>query len=144
MHLEYDNEIRPTKLIKGEGLEKMMTDSHCDSLELNVLASQPNQLNAKVQVMPDFSVSPWYADIVYVLQNLQPPVGLSKTRARSAKLKAVKFCILNQYLYWKDHSGVLLSCLMENEAQQIEKEFHEGDCGRHHSWKVTANKIMRA
>ena len=23
------------------------------------------------------------------------------------------------------------------------KEFHEGDCGGHHSWKVTANKILR-
>ena len=24
------------------------------------------------------------------------------------------------------------------------KEFHEGDCGGHHSWKVTTNKILRA
>ena len=30
--LEYDIEIKPTKLVKGQGLEKMMTDSHCDSL----------------------------------------------------------------------------------------------------------------
>ena len=30
--LEYDIEIKPTKLIKGQGLAKMMTDSHCDSL----------------------------------------------------------------------------------------------------------------
>ena len=33
--LEYDIEIKPTKLIKGKGLAKMMTDSHCDSLHLN-------------------------------------------------------------------------------------------------------------
>ena len=79
----------------------MMTDSNCDSLKLNFLSCQLNQLDTEVQVMPDFSISPWYADIVYVLQNLQPPTGLSKTRARSVKLKAAKFCILNQYLYWK-------------------------------------------
>ena len=30
--LEYDIEIKPTKLIKGQGLARMMTDSHCDSL----------------------------------------------------------------------------------------------------------------
>ena len=83
--------------------------------------------------MPDFSISPWYADIVYVLQNLQPPAGLSKTRERSVKLKAAKFCILNQYLYWKDPGGLLLNCLSENEAPQIEKYFHEGNCGGHHS-----------
>ena len=38
--LEYDTEIKPTKLIKGQGLAKMMTDSHCDSLQLNLLAFQ--------------------------------------------------------------------------------------------------------
>ena len=37
--LEYDIEIKPTKLIKGKGLDKMMIDSHYDSLPLNCLAS---------------------------------------------------------------------------------------------------------
>ena len=97
-----------------------------------------------MQVKPDFSASPWYADIIFVLQNLQPPIGLIKTRARSMKLKATKFCIIEQYIYWKDPGGILLNCLLENEAQHIMKEFHEGDCGGHHSWKVTANKILRA
>ena len=101
-------------------------------------------MDAEVQVMSDFSISPWYVDIVYVLKNLQPPAGLSKTRERSMKLKAAKLCIIYQHLYWKDPCGVLLNCLLENEAQQIAKEFHEGDCGGHHSWKVTANKILRA
>ena len=32
---------------------------------------------------------------------------------------------------------------MENEAQQTMKEFHQGVCGGHHSWKVNANKILR-
>ena len=29
--LEYGIEIKPTKLIKGQGLAKMMTDSNCES-----------------------------------------------------------------------------------------------------------------
>ena len=94
--------------------------------------------------MADFVASPWYADIVHVLRNLQALEGLSKSRARSIKLKAAKFCILNQYLYWKDPGGVLLNCLLENEVQHTVKEFHKGDCGGHHSWKVTAKKILRA
>ena len=60
------------------------------------------------------------------------------------KLKAAKFCIINRYLYWKDLGGVLLNFLLENEAHHTVKEFHKGDCGGHHSWKVTANKILRA
>ena len=94
--------------------------------------------------MIDFTTSSWYSDIVHVLQNLQAPTRLSKTRARSVKLKAAKFCILNQYLYWKDPGGVLLNFLLENEAQQMVNKFHKGDCGGHHSWKVTTNKILRA
>ena len=94
--------------------------------------------------MIDFTTSPWYSDIIHLLQNLQAPAGLSKARARSMKLKAAKFCILNQYLYWKDPGGVLPNFLLENESQQTVKEFHKGDCGGHHSCKVTANKILRA
>ena len=33
--LEYDLEINPTKLIKGQGLEKLMAQSNYDSINLN-------------------------------------------------------------------------------------------------------------
>ena len=121
----------------------MMIDSHCDSLQLNFLACQFGLEEAEVQVKPAFFTSPWYVDIVFVLQNLQPPTGIRKTQARSIKLKAVKFCIIEQYLYWKYPGGILLNCLLENEAQCMAKEFHEGDCGGHHSWKFTMKKILR-
>ena len=97
--LEYDIEINPTKLIKGQGLAKMMTDSHCDSLQLNFIADQFDWVEAEIQVKPNFSTSPWYADIIFVLQNLQPPKGLRKTRARSVKLKAAKFYLIDRHLY---------------------------------------------
>ena len=32
----------------------------------------------------------------------------------------------------------------KNEAQHTVKEFHKGDCGGHHSWKVTTNRILGA
>ena len=97
-----------------------------------------------MQVIKDFSLSSWYSDVVYVLQNLQAPLELSKTITRSMKLKATKFCILNQYLYWKDPRGIFMNCFLENEAQKTMKEFHQGVCGGHHSWKLIVNKILRA
>ena len=127
--LEYEIKIKPTKLIKGKGLAKMMANSNCEALQINFLSHQANQLNTKVEVMADFVASPWYSDIVYVLRNLQAPEGLSKSRARSIKLRAAKFCIINRYLYWKDPRGVSLNCFLENEAQHTVKEFHKGDCG---------------
>lgn len=83
------------------------------------------------QVHPDFLASSWYKDIVHVLQNLQAPPELSKTWARSVKLKFAKFCILDRYLYWEYPGGMLLNCLLEEEAKQKIKEFHSGDCGGH-------------
>lgn len=36
--LEYDLEIRPTKLVKGQGLENCMTPSNFDYLDINFVA----------------------------------------------------------------------------------------------------------
>ena len=97
----------------------------------------------QVEVCPDFIASLWYKDIIHVLQHLQAPSGLYKTQARSLKLKAAKFCIIDIYLYWKDPGGVILNCLLEEEAKENMQEFHKGDCGGHLCWKTTAHKILR-
>jgi hypothetical protein len=37
--LEYNLEIKPTKMIKGQGLEKLMAQSNCDVLGINFIAN---------------------------------------------------------------------------------------------------------
>lgn len=59
------------------------------------------------------------------------------------KLKATIFCLMNGAIYWKYPGGVLLNCLVEEEAKQVMEEFHKGDCGGHLFWKTIANKILR-
>ena len=88
-------------------------------------------------------LSPWYSNIVHVLQHLNPPPGVSKSKGRSLKLKALNHCILDNALYWKDPGGVLLKYLVESEAKEVMNDFHKGDCGRHLFWKTTTNKILR-
>jgi hypothetical protein len=116
--LEYDLEIKPTKLIKGQGLTKLMAQSNCDVLGINFIVdlTESPQEETTAQVSQKFIDSPWYMDIIYVLKNLQAPLGLSKTKAIFLKLKATKFCILDNSLYWKDPGGILLSCLLEDDA----------------------------
>jgi hypothetical protein len=46
-------------------------------------------------------------------------------------------------LYWKDPGGILLNCLLKDEADKFLQDFHAGDYGGHLSWKTTANKILR-
>jgi len=36
--LEYDMEIKPTKLIKGQGLAKLMAESNLQALDINIIA----------------------------------------------------------------------------------------------------------
>jgi hypothetical protein len=74
---------------------------------------------------------------------LQPPDGLQRNKARALKLKAVKYYLFDQVLYWKDPLGVILKCMNPQEAERIIVEFHNSLCGGHHFWKTTAYKILR-
>ena len=76
--LEYDIEIKLTKLIKGQGLAKLMTETNFQALDINELDNE--QEMATPQINQAFLQSPWYADIIYVLLNLQVPPGLSRTK----------------------------------------------------------------
>jgi hypothetical protein len=147
--LEYDLHINPTKMIKGKGLAKLLSESNCKVLELHQIFTQsdapiiqPGQDN--LQVFEKYSSSPWYKNIIYFLQHFECPPDVKKTKARSLKLKAIKFCISNQNLYWRDPAGILLRCLDENEAKQVTTEMHRGVCGGHQHWKATMLKILRA
>ena len=40
--LEYDLEIKRTKLIKGQGLAKLMSDSNLHALDINLVATLSN------------------------------------------------------------------------------------------------------
>jgi len=59
-------------------------------------------------------------------------------------MKASKFCILDNALFWKNHECILLSFLIKEEANKVLKEFHVGDCSGHMYWKSTLDKILRA
>jgi hypothetical protein len=56
----------------------------------------------------------------------------------------MKFCILDDNLYWKDAGGILLKFLLKDEKDKVMQEFHEGYCGGHLNWNTIANKILRA
>jgi len=144
--LEYDLDIKPTKLIKGQGLAKLLAESNCQALGMN-------QVNAETEVEPDkaglqiadeFTQSNWYKDIVYVLQNLQCPPDFDKAKGRALKLKASRYCINNNGLYWKDQGSILLRCVNPEQAKKIVDEIHRDDCGGHLFWKATTYKILRA
>jgi hypothetical protein len=63
---EYDLEIRPTKLIKGQGLAKMLTESNEKALGM------VNQINNEewYHNLLKLEQVDWYTDIIFHLKNL--------------------------------------------------------------------------
>ena len=74
---------------------------------------------------------------------LQCPEHLDKKAARSFKLRATKYCLIEQQLFWKYPGGILLRCLDKLEIEEVIFESHEGACGVHKYWKETTYKILR-
>jgi hypothetical protein len=69
---------------------------------------------------------------------------MTPSKARTLKLQAVKYCIIEGKLYWKDPLGFLLRCITKPETKHVIKEFHKGMCGGHHAWGAITCKILRA
>jgi hypothetical protein len=148
---EFDLEIKPTRLVKGQGLAKILAESNFRALGINGLQGSEenvdlNELDEKtsaIKIKENFTSSDWYKDIVSYLLTLKCPSELSPAKARTLKLHAVKYCISEIQLYWKDPLGFLLVCLVELETENVISEFHKGVCGGHHAWRVIAYKILR-
>jgi hypothetical protein len=148
---EFDLEVKPTKLVKGQGLAKLLAESNFRALGMNNLQGYEecgdiNELDdqiATTRIKEKFALSDWYKDIVSYLLTLKFPSDLSPAKARTLKLHAVKYCISESQLYWKDPLGFLLVCLVESETEGVINEFHEGVCRGHHAWRETTYKILR-
>jgi hypothetical protein len=84
-------EIKPTKLIKGKGLAKLLAESNCRALGINFINEHAESSNRGAQSTVPLAACIWYKDILYFMQELKPPDGLGKSKARALKLKAIKF-----------------------------------------------------
>jgi hypothetical protein len=103
--LEFDMEIKPTKLIKGQGLARLLAESNYKALGINFINELAESPSKDSQTIIPLAACPWYKDILYFLQELRPPDGMEKSKARALKLKAVRYCLIDQALYWKDPRG---------------------------------------
>jgi hypothetical protein len=134
---EFYLDVKSTKLIKGQGLEKLLAESNFRALDINCLQegdedTDLNELNEETspnKIEEKFLSSVWYRDIVSYLLTLKCPNELSTSKARTLKLHAVKYCIAESQLYWKDPLGFLLVCLVESETQRVIDGFNEGVYG---------------
>jgi hypothetical protein len=63
---EYDLEIKPTKIVKGQGLSQMLTESNEEAIQMG----ESEQVNV---VVSELEHDEWYSNIIYYLKNLSCP-----------------------------------------------------------------------
>ena len=133
---EYDIEIKPTNIVRGQGFCKMLAGAS----KISEISSVEVQM-CEVSLNDEESL---YADIIYYLKNGYAPSYLDYTKKRALRLKAKQYQLINDILFRMNYDSVLLRCLEKSEAEKVLQELHDGPAGGHYAGDATAHKILRA
>jgi hypothetical protein len=115
----------------------MMTKSNQEAIEVG----QKEQVNI---VVSEIENNEWYSDIIYYLKNLTCPDHLVEHKIRALRLKAMKYCLIEEGLGWRNPDGVILRCVDKEEVDKLVTKLHAGHCGGHFAARTTTHKILRA
>eukprot|EP00253_Pinus_taeda_P035119 PITA_35119 len=124
--IEFNKELKPTKLVRDQGLAMLMAEENCRMLNMNWIgANSGSEQTEEATVQHDQSLAEnldsceWYSIIDHFLLKLEVPPGLSSSQARIVKLKVAKYCIHENLLYWRDPSRILLRCLDKEKSMDV-------------------------
>jgi hypothetical protein len=87
---EYDIEITPAQIVRGQGSCKLVANSAVGQQEENDM-SNPGQHYQNLICCAQNPVSPWYDDIKFYLEHGSTPRHLDPTKRRVLRLKYVSF-----------------------------------------------------
>lgn len=131
---EFKIDLQITKLVRGQGLAKLMAKSNLEATRVNQVELEDVQISIER--------CPWYANIVYYLKYMKCTDRLNDSQKITLKFQTSRYVLLNGDLYWENRDGILLLCLDECRASAILRDLHEGVCGGHFSTKTVAHKIL--
>jgi ribonuclease HI/transposase InsO family protein len=140
---EFDLEITPAQIVRGQGLCKLVVDSEIDQKEDNDMSCLEQNDQNLICCTQNF-VSPWYDDIRHYLQHGSAPRHLDPAKRRALRLKSASFHLINGILFRQNFDGILMRCLEKDEAEKVLLELHAGEAGGHFGGDTTAHKVLRA
>ena len=132
---EYNLEIKPTKLIRGNFL--------CRAITENKTIEESEESNEKQMVLLVGLYDLWFENISYFLTYGECLEGLNAKQRRDLKLRAAKYVIWDGKLFKKAIDGTFLRCVDKPQQEKLLKTFHDEACGGHFSSLVTAFKRLR-
>ena len=80
--------------------------------------------------------------IISYLKDGKLPEG--KDEARTLRVKAARYVLINEVLYKRGFSQPYLECLTPDEANYVLREIHERACGNHSGARSLIHKVVRA
>jgi hypothetical protein len=114
---EYEIEITPTQIVRGQGLCKLVVDS-VEEQESQINTSTVNQHDEKhiscAQVTPNYC----YENIRFYLMHGYAPHNIDTKKRRTIRLKSASFQLINDILFRKNFDGVFLRCLEKEESEK--------------------------
>eukprot|EP00253_Pinus_taeda_P032841 PITA_32841 len=133
---EYDLEIKPASIVRGQGFCKMLAGAsqipECSYEEVKTYEVSLNDIESL------------YADTIYYLKNGYALAHLDHTKKRALRLKAKQYQLINDVLFKRNYDSVLLRCVEKTEAEKVLQELHDAPAGGHYAGDATAHKILRA
>jgi hypothetical protein len=117
---EFDLDIKPTKLVKGQGLCKLAVESQ------DQVNEDPRWENELALWCGEASyVSPgkesWYEKMTYLLHHGTFPENLNPRERRSLRLKYAQYRLINSVLFRVNYDGVILICLEREYEDKVLK-----------------------
>eukprot|EP00253_Pinus_taeda_P025277 PITA_25277 len=135
---EYDLEIKPAKIVRGQGFCRLLAGAS------NIPESSDRDQFEAINHISIIDSESQYADLIFYLKNGYAPPNLSYKSKRAIRLKATNFTIIDDVLFRQNYDLVLLRCLEKSEAQKVLQELHDGPAGGHFGADTTAHKVIHA
>jgi len=140
---EFDPEIKPEKIVKGQGFYKLAIDSQ--DLLGPYYSRWDNELTlwcSEILYIPPSNDS-WYSNLFYFFHHGTCLEHLNPKEIRALQLKSSQYCLINFAVLWNNYYGVFLRCLEKEEAEKVLKYLHNGPTGGHFVGETMAHKILR-
>lgn len=122
---EFDLEIKLMKLVRGQGLTKMIANNETDNDseirfddEINT-DNQQKVMVSQVNIDQGIITDVWYQDIVYYLLQNQCPNWMHSSQCRGLKMKCESYMLQDRKLYKRNREGIYLKFLGHEEVKEV-------------------------
>jgi hypothetical protein len=107
---EFDLDIKPTKLVKGQGLCKLVAEAQ-DQVNEDLRWENEMELWCGEASYISLGRDSWYDKLTYLLHHGTYQENLNPRERRALMLKSTQYRLINSVLFRVNYDGVILRCL---------------------------------